>query len=81
MLELRRIGWEATDPFVLVTDLEGKVKLAETPPKMLAKMLKDAVQRMHERHLAAKLNWGGRRPAGKGLLGPREGAPVQEIHD
>jgi len=58
MLELRRIGWEAADPFVLVTDLEGKVKLAETPPKMLAKMLKDAVQRMHERNLAAKLNWG-----------------------
>ena len=52
---LRTISFEALGPTVWKTDLGDKIRLAKVSPVLVAVGLREAVQRKHERDMAAKL--------------------------
>lgn len=54
-LSLKRLGWEALDPFNLVDDTGMKILLTANCPRMVSCWLWDSIQRMHERALGVKL--------------------------
>jgi len=63
-LSLRRIGWRFSDPFHVTDDLHTNVSLINTNPKLLAKLLREGVQRQWHRRVAASLikhGWRGDR--------------------
>jgi len=63
-LSLKRIGWRFSDPFHVTDDLHTSVSLINTNPKLLAKLLREGVQRHWHRRMAASLikhGWKGER--------------------
>ena len=42
------MGWEEDGPFNVVTDRGLKLCLIETPPPLMAKLMREAIQRVHE---------------------------------
>ena len=47
-LERARMGWKEDGPFNVVTDRGLKLCLIETPPPLMAKLMREAIQRVHE---------------------------------
>ena len=65
-LAAKRLGWELEDPFHLKTDLGSTIPLFDTSPKVMAILLREAVQRKWQRQLAASVrkahpDWEGER--------------------
>jgi len=52
-LSLRYIDWEMKEPFVLSTDRGDRIVLTANSPGMVAKLMRDAMQRKHERMLVS----------------------------
>ena len=64
VLSARRIGWRFQDENTLITDLEAVIPLKDTAPKLMAKLLREGVQRMWQRRMAEglrKSGWDGAR--------------------
>ena len=60
---LRTISFEALGPTVWKTDLGDIIRLTKVSPVLVAVVVREAVQRMHERDMAARLgdDFAGRR--------------------
>ena len=58
-LSAKRIGWTMVDPYHYRTDLGVKVPLLDTSPKLLTKLLREAVQRSWQRKMAVGLRLRG----------------------
>ena len=54
-LSLKRIGWKPASPTKFVLDIGGEVELDQTPPRLLKRLLQEAVERAHQRKAAANL--------------------------
>ena len=64
VLSARRIGWRFQDENTLITDLEAAIPLRDTAPKLMAKLLREGVQRTWQRRMAEglrKTGWDGAR--------------------
>ena len=56
VLSLRRINWSAPEPFTWLDDKGMEIRLTQHSPRMVADMMKAAIQRLHERSAASKLH-------------------------
>ncbi len=63
-LSLARVGWTFAGPFVVHDDKGAEVVLTKSSPAMMRGLLRDAVRRMYERRVAARL--AGKDPAFSG---------------
>jgi len=58
-LSLQRVGWTFADYDAVVTDQGVRVSLVTTSPKLLSKLLQEAVQRKWQRKMATGLTFNG----------------------
>ena len=67
LLSLKRIGWSAKDATHFISDQAVEIPLLATSPKLLSKLLREAVQRSWQRKFAGSLRrqgWDAKRVCG-----------------